>query len=249
MKMGLMATKVGMTQIFLEDGVRVPVTVLKLEPNVVVSKKVTEKDGYTALQLGMGSIRASLLNKAKTGHFAKANSEGKRYLREFRVGQEKMDTHEIGSQIGLELLEGVTSLDVTGISKGKGFAGVMKRHNFSGFPASHGTHEYFRHGGSIGMRSQPGKVLKGKRMAGQMGNETVHVHNLRVIRVMPEENLILLRGAVPGSKGKLVEIYASTRKPKALPGVGGQMLEEGSKNPMKASKAASKGKPAAPKKK
>lgn len=249
MKMGLMATKVGMTQIFLEDGVRVPVTVLKLEPNVVVSKKVIEKDGYTALQLATGFIRESLVNKPKKGHFAKASAEPMRHLREFRVGQAKMDAYEIGSQIGFDLLEGVTSLDVTGISKGKGFAGVMKRHNFSGFPASHGTHEYFRHGGSIGMRSQPGKVLKGKRMAGQMGDETVCVHNLRVIRVMPEENLVLLRGAVPGCKGKLVEIYPSSRKPKALPGVGGQMLEEGSKNPMKASKAASKGKPAAPKKK
>jgi large subunit ribosomal protein L3 len=249
MKMGLMATKVGMTQVFLDDGVRVPVTVLKLEPNVVVSKKVMEKDGYTAMLLGTGSIRDSLLNKAKRGLFAKANTEPKRHLREFRVDQAKMDTHEIGSTIGFEMLEGVTSMDVSGVSKGKGFAGVMKRHNFSGFPASHGTHEYFRHGGSIGMRSQPGKVLKGKRMAGQMGDETVTVQNLRVIRVMAEENLVLLRGAVPGSKGKLVEIYPSTRKPKALPGVGGQTVEEGSKNPMKASKAGAKSKPAAPKKK
>lgn len=251
MKMGLMATKVGMTQVFLEDGVRVPVTVLKLEPNIVVSKKISDKDGYTALQLGVGTIRESLVNKAKRGLFAQANTEPRRHLREFRVDQSKLDTHEIGSQIGFELLEGVTSLDVSGISKGKGFAGVMKRHNFSGFPGSHGTHEYFRHGGSIGMRAKPGKVLKGKRMPGRMGNETVTIQNLRVIRVMPEENLILLRGAVPGSKGKVVEIYPSSRKPKALPGVGGQMVEEGSKNPMKASKAATKGKPAAtaPKKK
>lgn len=249
MKMGLMATKVGMTQIFLDDGVRVPVTVLKLEPNVVVSKKILEKDGYTALQLGVGAIREKLVNKAKKGLFAKAGTEPRRTLREFRVNQDKLDARELGSQIGLELFEGVSSVDVSGISKGKGFAGVMKRHNFSGFPASHGTHEYFRHGGSIGMRAQPGKVLKGKRMAGHMGDELIVVQNLRVIRVMPEENLLLLRGAVPGAKGELVRVYASTRKPKALPGVGGQLLEEASKNPMKASKAASKGKPAAPKKK
>ena len=250
MKMGLMATKVGMTQIFLDDGVRVPVTVLKLEPNVVVSKKVLEKDGYTALQMGVGSIREKLVNKAKKGLFAKANTEPRRTLREFRVDAAKMDTHELGSSMGLELFEGVVSVDVSGISKGKGFAGVMKRHNFAGFPGSHGTHEYFRHGGSIGMRAKPGKVLKGKRMAGQMGDETITVQNLRVIRVMPEENLLLLRGAVPGAKGKIVRIYPSTRKPKALPGVGGQTLEEGSKNPMKASKAGAKAKPAAaPKKK
>lgn len=248
MTIGLMATKVGMTQIFLEDGVRVPVTVLKLEPNVVISKKVTEKDGYTALQLGAGAIRESLVNKAKKGHFAKANTQALRTLREFRVDQNGLDAYELGAALGLELFENVTSVDVTGVSKGKGFAGVMKRHNFSGFPRTHGTHEYFRHGGSIGMRAKPGKVLKGKRMAGHMGDETMTVQNLRVIRVMPEENLLLLRGAVPGGKGQLVNVYASTRKPKALPGVAGHVIEEGSKNPMKASKAGAKGKPA-PKKK
>lgn len=250
MKLGLMATKVGMTQIFLDDGVRVPVTVLKLEPNVVVSKKVSEKDGYTALQLGTGFIREKLLTKADKGHFAKSNVEPKRHLREFRVDQAKLDAYEIGASIGLEFFEGVASVDVTGISKGKGYAGVMKRHNFSGFPRTHGTHEFFRHGGSIGMRAKPGKVLKGKRMAGHMGDETVRVQNLRVIRVMLEENLLLLRGAVPGAKGKLIEVAPSTRKPKILPGVGGHALEEASKNPMKASKAGAKGKPAAaPKKK
>ncbi len=244
--LGLMATKLGMTQVFLEDGVRVPVTVLKLEPNQVISKRVMEKDGYTALQIGTGSIREKLLTKADKGHFAKAGVEGKRHLREYRVDQAKMDAYELGATIGFELLEGVTSVDVTGVSKGKGYAGVMKRHNFSGFPRTHGTHEFFRHGGSIGMRAKPGKVLKGKRMAGHMGDETVRVNNLRVIRIMAEEGLLLLRGAVPGAKGKLVQILASTRKAKALPGVGGRVLEEGSKNPMKASKAGAK---AAPKKK
>ncbi len=241
MTMGIMATKLGMTQIFIEEGVRVPVTVLKMDPNFVVSKKTMEKDGYTALQLGFGQIRAKLVNKPTKGHFQKANVEPTRFLSEFRVDEKELANYEIGAQIGLEFFEGVLSLDIAGVSKGKGFAGVMKRHNFAGFPASHGTHETFRHGGSIGMRAQPGKVLKGKRMAGHMGDELVTMKNLRVIRIMAEENLILVRGAVPGSKGKVVEIKVSTRKPKALPGVGGATLEEASKNPMKASKAGAKG--------
>lgn len=241
MTMGIMATKVGMTQVFIEDGVRIPVTVLRIEPNVVVAKKTQDRDGYTAVQLGFGQIREKLVNKPTKGHFAKANVEPARFLKEFRVSEKELEGFEIGAKIGLEFLEGVTSLDISGVSKGKGFAGVMKRHNFSGFPASHGTHEYFRHGGSIGMRAQPGKVLKGKRMAGHMGDEVVMVKNLRIIRLMPEEGLVLVRGAVPGSKNKVVELKASTRTPKLLPGVGGMMLEEASKNPMKASKAGAKG--------
>jgi large subunit ribosomal protein L3 len=240
MTMGIMATKVGMTQIFIEDGVRIPVTVLKVEPNVIVAKKTKEKDGYTALQLGYGQIREKLVNMPSKGHFKKANVEATRFLKEFRVSEKELDGYEIGAKIGLEFLEGILSLDITGVSKGKGFAGVMKRHNFSGFPASHGTHEYFRHGGSIGMRAQPGKVLKGKRMAGHMGDEVVMAKNLRVIRIMAEEGLVLVRGAVPGSKNKVVELKASTRTPRLLPGVGGAMLEEASKNPMKASKAGAK---------
>jgi large subunit ribosomal protein L3 len=239
--MGLMATKVGMTQVFVEDGVRIPVTVLKLEPNVVVAKKTMERDGYTAVQLGYGTIREKLVNQPKKGHFAKAQLEPMRFLREFRIDEKQLEGIEIGSKMGLELFEGVSSLDIAGDSKGKGFAGVMKRHHFSGFPASHGTHEYFRHGGSIGMRAQPGKVLKGKRMAGQMGNERAVAQNLRVIRVMLEENLILVRGAVPGSKNGWVELKASTRKAKAIPGISGNTVEEASKNPMKASKAGAKG--------
>ncbi|MBH1988461.1 MAG: 50S ribosomal protein L3 [Myxococcaceae bacterium] len=248
MTIGLMATKVGMTQVFLEDGVRVPVTVLKIEPNHVVSKKIIAKDGYTALQLGVGSIRDSLLNKPKKGHLAKANLGALRHLCEFRVDQTTLDSYELGATIGLELFDQVSSVDIAGTSKGKGFAGVMKRHNFSGFPRTHGTHEYFRHGGSIGMRSKPGKVLKGKRMAGHMGDETITTQNLRVIRTLAEDNLLLVRGAVPGAKGKIVNVFASTHKPKALPGVAGHVVEEGSKNPMKASKAGAKGKPAAKKK-
>jgi large subunit ribosomal protein L3 len=245
--LSLLAKKMGMTQIFVDEGVRIAVTVLKVEPNVVISKRTKEKDGYTAVQIGFGDIREKLVNKAKAGHFAKANVKAMRHLREWRVDEKTLEGLEIGQNIDLGLLEGVTSIDVSSVSKGKGYAGVMKRHNFGGFPATHGTHETFRHGGSIGMRAQPGKVLKGKKMAGHMGVELVTTLNLRVIRVMNEEGLLLVRGAVPGGKGAVVEVKASTRSAKAIRHIGGQVVEEASKNPMKASKAGAK--TAAPKKK
>jgi len=244
--LSLLARKMGMTQVFVDEGVRIPVTVLQVEPNIVVSKRTMEKDGYTAIQVGFGDIREKLVNKAKAGHFAKANVKPMRHLREFRLDEKQVEGIEIGQNLDLAILEGVGSLDVTSVSKGKGYAGVMKRHNFSGFPASHGMHECFRHGGSIGMRAQPGKVLKGKKMAGHMGDELVTTLNLRVIRIMKEENLVLVRGAVPGGKNAIVELQASKRTPKSISHIGGMVLEEASKNPMKASKAGAK---AAPKKK
>lgn len=246
MNLSMMATKVGMTQVFVDEGVRIAVTVLKVEPNVVVQKRTLETDGYTAAQLGYGTIREKLVNKPKKGHFAKANVAPMRHLREVRLTQKELDEVSVGQSFDITVLENAKSVDVSSISKGKGYAGVMKRHNFGGFPASHGTHETFRHGGSIGMRAQPGKVLKGKRMAGHMGDELVTTPNLRVIRVMKEEGLLLVRGAVPGGKGALVEVKASKHAPKAIRHIGGQVVEEASKNPMKASKAGAK---AAPKKK
>jgi large subunit ribosomal protein L3 len=245
-KLSLLATKVGMMQVFIDEGVRIAVTVLKVGPNTVISKRTKERDGYTAVQMGFGEIREKLVNKPTRGHFAKANVTPMRHLREIRLDEKQLENLEIGSNLDLSLLEGVGSIDVSSVSKGKGYAGVMKRHNFAGFPASHGTHETFRHGGSIGMRAQPGKVLKGKRMAGHMGDELITTINLRIIRIMKEENLILVRGAVPGGKGALVEIKASRHAPKAIRHIGGQMVEEASKNPMKASKAGAK---SAPKKK
>lgn len=245
--LSLLAKKMGMTQVFVDEGVRIPVTVLQVDPNVVISTKTMEKDGYTAIQVGFGDIREKLVNKAHKGQFAKANTAPLRHLREWRVDAKQLEGVEIGQKFDLGLLEGVGSVDVTSVSKGKGYAGVMKRHNFGGFPATHGTHETRRHGGSIGMRAEPGKVLKGKKMAGHMGDEVVTTLNLRVIRLMNEENLVLVRGAVPGGKGALVEITASSRSPKAVRHIGGQVVEEGSKNPMKASKAGAKS--AAPKKK
>lgn len=245
-KMSLLATKMGMTQIFIEEGVRIPVTVLRITPNVVISKKTMEKDGYTAVQVGYGEIREKLVNKPMTGQFAKANVPVMRHLHEVRLDEKQVEEIEIGQNFDISLLDEVRSIDVSSVSKGKGYAGVMKRHNFAGFPASHGTHETFRHGGSIGMRAQPGRVLKGKRMAGHMGDELITTRNLRVIRIMKEENLLLVRGAVPGGKNALVEIKVSDHAPKAIRHIGGLKVEDASKNPMKASKAGGK---AAPKKK
>lgn len=246
MVMGLLAKKIGMSQIFLKDGSRTAVTVVQVEPNFVVSKKTYENDGYTALQLGVGEIRNSLVNKSISGKFHNASVPCKRYLREFRVTQSELDKYSIGDQIKIDWLLNARSVDVVGLSKGKGFAGVMKRHNFSGFPASHGTHEYFRHGGSIGMRSKPGKVFKGKRMPGRMGGEIKYIYNLRIIKFI-ENNVVLVRGAIPGKKNGLIKIYYSLRTPNSLPGeiIQGRELP---KNPIKASKATSKAKPASAKK-
>lgn len=238
MALGLLATKEGMTQMFLEDGVRVPVTVMRVEPNVIIQKKTVEKDGYNALQLGYGDIREKLVNKPATGHFKKAGADLKRHLREVRVTEEELAQYEVGQSIDAEALNEAESLDIAGVSKGRGFAGVMKRHNMKGFQATHGTHEVFRHGGSIGCRAEPGKVFKGKKMPGQMGNARVTVKNLRVIEVDGEEGIIIVRGSVPGAKGALVELHQSSRKVRPLHGIGGAVITERSKNPMKASKAA-----------
>lgn len=240
-KQGLLATKVGMTQLFMEDGVCVPVTVLQINDNVVVRKKTTEADGYSAVQMAYGDVREKNLNKPKLGLFTKKNIAPKRHLREFRMDDASVANFEEGSSASLEWLKTVESVDISGISKGKGYAGVMKRHNFKGFDATHGAHETFRGGGSIGMREFPGRVLKGKKMAGQMGNDRVTVKNLRVVRFMEDERLVCLRGAVPGGKGALLELRMSNRKAKVIHGISGPKEEKALKNPMKASKAGGKG--------
>lgn len=248
-KQGLLATKVGMTQLFLEDGVCVPVTVLQIKDNMVVGKRTAAIDGYDAVQIAYGDVREKNLNKAKLGLFAKKNVTPKRHLREFRMDGEMVAGFTEGSAASLEWLKSVESLDITGISKGKGFAGVMKRHNFKGFDATHGAHETFRGGGSIGMREYPGRVLKGKKMAGQMGNDRVTVKNVRIVRFMEDEGLLCLRGAVPGGKNALIELRMSNRKAKVIHGVAGPKEEKGLKNPMKASKAGAGAKKSAPAKK
>jgi large subunit ribosomal protein L3 len=236
-KQGLLATKVGMTQLFLEDGVCVPVTVLHIKENIVIKKRDTGTDGYSAVQIAYGEVKEKNLNKPKLGLFKKSNLEAKRHLREFRLDQDALANFEEGKAMSTSWLSEVQSLDVSGTSKGKGFQGVMKRHNFSGFRATHGTHETFRGGGSIGMREHPGKVLKGKKMAGQMGNERVTTRNVRIIRFMEEEGILCVRGAVPGSKGALIELRPSSRRAKALGSITGPKEEKALKNPMKASKA------------
>lgn len=237
-KQGLLATKVGMTQLFLEDGVLVPVTVLKIDDNIVVKKRTAEIDGYDAIQLAYGDIKPKNLKKPKAGLFLKNNIEPKRYIREFRMNKNMTDNFEEGKAAPLSWLNEVSSVDVSGISKGKGFAGVMKRHNFGGFPATHGTHETFRGGGSIGQCEIPGRVFRGKKMAGQMGNERVTIKNVRIIRFIEDEKILCLRGGIPGSKGSLIELRISNRKAKIIQGISGPKEEKGLKNPMKASKAA-----------
>lgn len=238
-KQALIATKVGMTQLFLEDGVVVPVTVLSIEDNIVIKKKINEKDGYNAVMLGTGSLRPKLLNKPTTNFFAKINIEPKKHLKEFRLDESVLSSYEEGKPAPKDWLSGKDiSLDISGISKGKGFAGVMKRHNFGGHRATHGSHETFRGPGSIGMREHPGKVLKGHRMAGHMGDESVTVKNIRVIKWIEEEGILCVRGGLPGAKGSLLKIRLSNRKAKAIKGVSGPKEEKGLKNPMKASKAA-----------
>ncbi len=195
----LIGKKIGMTQFFTADGSVVPVTVIQAGPCVVVQKKETAKDGYNALQLGFGSKKSQRLNKAEQGHLKKAGKGAFEILREVRL--EDVSSYEIGQEVKVaDLFKSGDRIDVTGISKGRGFSGVIRRWGFGGFPATHGTHEYFRHGGSIGNRSFPGRVFKGKRMAGQWGNERVSVQNLQVVEVRGDGNLLLVKGAVPGSK-------------------------------------------------
>lgn len=239
-KQGVLATKVGMTQLFLEDGVCVPVTVLHIKDNIVVQKRTAEVDGYDAVQVAYGDVRQKNLNKPKLGIFAKKNIEPKRHLREFRLSASSLEKFEEGKPVSLSWLNEVGSLDISGVSKGKGFAGVMKRHNFGGFPATHGTHETRRSGGSIGQCEIPGRVFRGKKMAGQMGNERVTVKNVRIIRFIEDEKILCVRGGIPGGKGALIELRVSSRKPRVIQGVVGPKEEKALKNPMKASKAGGK---------
>ncbi|MDP9131392.1 MAG: 50S ribosomal protein L3 [Candidatus Binatota bacterium] len=200
---GLIGRKIGMTQFYSAEGNVIPVTVVETGPCIVVQKKEPSRDGYTALQVGFGSKKAQRVNKAEQGHMAKAGKGAFEVLREFRL--DDVSGYEVGQEIKVADLFKVGDLiDVAGISKGHGFTGVIKRWSFAGFPGSHGTHEYFRHGGSIGNRSYPGRVRKGKKMAGHWGNEQIATQNLLVVDIRAEENLMFVRGAVPGAKQGVV---------------------------------------------
>ncbi|MBO6728274.1 MAG: 50S ribosomal protein L3 [Maricaulis sp.] len=220
MRTGVIAKKLGMTRVFSDEGAHVPVTVLHLDNCQVVSHKTADRDGYTALQLGAGEAKAKRTNKAQRGHFAKANVAPKRKLVEFRVNDDAMI--EVGAELTADHFVPGQKVDVAGISIGKGFAGAMKRHNFGGLRASHGVSISHRSHGSTGQCQDPGKVFKGKKMAGHMGAARVTTQNIEVVRVDADRGLVWLKGAVPGSAGGWVELRDAVKGVKAddlpLPG-------------------------------
>ncbi len=241
MRMGLVGKKLGMTQVFAEDGERIPVTVIHLGPCFVVGKRTIERDGYTALIIGFDEKPERLASKPERGLFTSAGTSALRVVQEFRLPAEQCDKYEVGQELkAADVFEQNVPIDVSGVSKGKGFQGVLKRHNMSGTKASHGVHEYFRHGGSIGCRLTPGRVHKGKRMAGQMGNEKVTLQNLQLLQIRAEDNCILVRGSIPGAKNGYVTVKkAATRTLYKRVGMGEEQAR--SKNPLKASKKAAAG--------
>lgn len=199
MSLGLIGRKAGMTRIFTEDGVSIPVTVIEATPNRVTQVKTGESDGYSAVQVTAGTKKAGSVNKAAAGHFAKANVEAGRIVREFRLEGEV--EHKLGDEITVSIFEAGQAIDVTGQSKGKGFQGVIKRYNFAMQDATHGNSLSHRAPGSIGQCQTPGRVWKGKKMAGHMGDERVTTQNLEVVKIDTERNLIMIKGAVPGATG------------------------------------------------
>lgn len=208
---GILGKKLGMTQIFNSEGNPVPVTVLQAGPCTVLQKKTEEADSYWAIQLGFDSKKEKNTVKPLLGHFKKAGTTPKKYIKELRIAPEEAENYEIGQQITVEIFERGELVDVTGYSIGKGYAGVVKRHGFKTVTQSHGTHEYFRHGGSIGSRF-PQRTVKGRRMAGQLGNVRITVRNLEVFGTFQDQNLLLLKGAVPGATNGYLIIKKSLGK-------------------------------------
>ena len=209
MKKAILATKVGMTQIFNENGMLIPVTVLQATPNVVTQVKTVENDGYAAVQVGFGEIRDVLVNKPRKGHFAKAGVANKRFLKEFKF--ENAAEYTVGQEIKADIFEAGEKVDAIGTSKGKGFQGAIKRFGLHRGPMKHGS-KYHRHAGSNGPATTPGRVFKGKHMPGQMGNVKVTVQNLEVVKVDIENNLLLVKGAVPGPKKALLVLKETVKK-------------------------------------
>lgn len=209
-RVGILGRKVGMTQIFSETGEVVPVTVIEAGPCTVLQKKTPETDGYYAVQLGFADRKKQRVTKPQAAHAAKAKTPAKKFIKELRLDEKTIGDYELGQEITASIFREGDKIDVSGVSVGKGFAGVMKRWNFRGARHSH-NHEFFRHGGSIGNRSDPGKVFKNKKMPGQLGNESVTVQNLKVAKVEAGQNLVFVRGAIPGSKNSYVMIKASVK--------------------------------------
>lgn len=209
MTLGVIGKKLGMTQVFDDQGLAIPVTVIKVDPIVVTQVKTEAKDGYNAIQVGTVAAKEKHLTKAQIGHFKKNKLDNFRHLQEFRV--ENPQDYKVGQAIELSVLEGIQKVDVVGISIGKGFQGTVKRWNFSRGPMGHGSKNH-REPGSIGAGTTPGRVIKGKRMAGNMGNERVTVTKLKLVKVDSENSLVLVKGSVPGSEGKLVTVKPSRTK-------------------------------------
>lgn len=208
MKKAIVGKKVGMTQLFLSDGTMIPVTVVKAGPCPIIQKKTREHDGYSAIQVGFAEMRESLCNKPRAGHFAKAGVKPMRYVKELKL--DNADTYEIGSVITADLFEEGDHVDVVGRSKGKGFAGTIKRHNQARGRKTHGSHSY-RTAGSMSACSDPSRVFKSKKLPGHMGDENVTVQNLEIVRVDKDRNLLLVKGAIPGAKGGMVVVKSSLK--------------------------------------
>lgn len=204
----ILGKKIGMTRIFREDGEAVPVTVIEAGPCPVIARKTVDKDGYDAYQIGFGERRKSRINKPRTGHFKAAEVEPTQFLREVRFDESEL---EVGATLKVDVFKEGERVDVTGISRGLGFAGGMKRHHFNGANKTHGQSDRWRAPGSIGQSSYPSRVFKGLRMAGRMGKDKVTVLNLEVVKVIEGENLILVKGAVPGHRGALLRVRKSNR--------------------------------------
>jgi large subunit ribosomal protein L3 len=239
-RIGLLGKKIGMTQVFAEDGERVPVTVIQVGPCFVVGKRTVERDGYSALVLGFDEKPVRLVNRPEMGLF-KDGLKPQRFIKELRLDAATVEQYSVGQELKPDVFGTDAAVDVTGTSKGKGFQGVIKRHHMKGMKMTHGTHEYFRHGGSIGCRLTPQRVHKGKRMGGHMGDETKTVQNLQLFRVLEEEGCIMVRGAIPGAANDYVIVtQAATRTGYKRKGVGKE-TEVRSKNPLKASKKAAAG--------
>jgi len=200
---GILGEKIGMTRVFTEKGESIPVTVIVAGPCRVIQKKDVEKDGYNAVQLGFKTIKKNKASKPALGHYENAKAEPLKYLREFKV--DELKNYELGQEVKVDIFKQGEKVTVIGISKGKGFAGGIKRHNFSGGPKTHGQKEYFRSVGSVGA-TDAARVFKGKKLPGHMGTERVNVKNLEVVKVDAERNLLLVKGAVPGARGEMLII-------------------------------------------
>ena len=211
---GILGRKIGSSQIFAErDGKRLAVTIVEVGPCTVVQKKSIETEGYSSLQIGYQDERKQNLNKPTEGHFKKSGTTPKRFLKEIKFCEEVYNALKVGDLLTVEQFEENDIVDVIGVSKGKGFAGVFKKFGFRGRPATHGTHESFRGPGSVGMHQTPGRVIKGKKMPGHLGNETTTTQNLRIVKVDTENRLLYILGAVPGGKNGIVVVRDSVKKP------------------------------------